>query len=375
MKTVDHVESAELFQQIPHFEEIHQDHNPGRQLQKIREAVPGFKKWFKETGQASAFHSFDLIKIPYPKKYGLWRAGKSPVPFIWFTNRMFIVQWESQGRTWTLLNEPSETELDEGTPFYSALIEKYGDFLSKSVLTKRYGTVEGYLDKVGLKPEDVDFITYDHLHTQDVRRWLGTTKPQSDLSPEAPLEAYFPNAKLIVQQKEWDILPCLHPLQKIWYQPETYEDIPMDRILFTNGDVLLGPGVALVYTPGHTQGNHSLVVNTDTGIWVSSENAIAAECLVPEESGIPGLKQYAKHTGFDIVINGNTLENTARQYNSLVQEKLMADPSRKNQRIPQFFPSSELTPSLFSVGTRPSFMHKKVAFGSIQRPESDGDKA
>lgn len=375
MKTMEKLEAQELFQQIPHFEEAHQDDNPGRQLQKIREAVPGFKGWFKETGKVTAFQSFDLIKIPYPKKYGLWRAGRSPVPFIWFTNRMYIVQWEAEGRTWTLLNEPSETELDEGTPFYSALIEKYGDFLSKSVLTKRYGTVEGYLEEAGLKPEDVDFITYDHLHTQDVRRWLGTTQPQPDLSPDEPLEAYFPNAKLIVQQKEWDILPCLHPLQEIWYQPETYEDIPVERLLFTNGDVLLGPGVGLMYTPGHTQGNHSLVVNTDTGIWVSSENAIAAECLVPEESGIPGLKQYAKHTRLEVVINGNTLENTSRQYNSMVQEKLMADPSKKNPKIPQFFPSSELTPSIFSIGTRPSFRHRKVAFGYIKRPKRNVNQA
>lgn len=89
MKTMEKLEAQELFQQIPHFEEAHQDDNPGRQLQKIREAVPGFKGWFKGTGKVTAFQSFDLIKIPYPKKYGLWRAGRSPVPFIWFTNRMY----------------------------------------------------------------------------------------------------------------------------------------------------------------------------------------------------------------------------------------------------------------------------------------------
>src|SRR5699024_11234574 len=89
------------FQQIEHFTEAHEDDNTGRQLKKIKESVPAFKQWFKSTGEATAFESFDLIKIPYPKKYGLWRAGKSPVPFIWFTNRMFIVQWEAEGRTWT----------------------------------------------------------------------------------------------------------------------------------------------------------------------------------------------------------------------------------------------------------------------------------
>lgn len=120
--------------------------------------------------------------------------------------------------------------------------------------------------------------------TQDVRRWLGTTKPQADISPNESIKPYFPNAKLIVQQKEWEIIPCLHPLQYDWFQPEIFNDIPEDRLIFTNGDVLLGPGVMLLWTPGHTQGNHSLVVNTDSGIWVSSENGIAAECYAPKES-------------------------------------------------------------------------------------------
>src|SRR5690625_1989932 len=99
MKVKDEVGSLTDFQQIEHFEEAHNDNNPGRQLQKTKDAVSAFKNWFKETGKVTAFHSFDLIKIPYPKRYGLWRAGKSPVPFIWFTNRMFIVQWEAEGRS------------------------------------------------------------------------------------------------------------------------------------------------------------------------------------------------------------------------------------------------------------------------------------
>src|SRR5699024_4465260 len=371
MKQVEEITEQTVFEQIPHFEEAHQITDPGSQLQKIKEVIPSFKQWFKETGEAAAFHSFDLIKIPYPKKYGLWRAAKTPAPFIWFTNRMFIVQWKADGRTWTLLNEPTETDLAEGTPFYSELIEKYGEVLSKSLLSKKLGTVEGYLGEVVVKPAGADFITYDHLHTQDVRRWIGTTNPQSDISPDKPVEAFFPNAKFIVQQKEWELLPNLHPLQNMWYQPEVFEDIPLDPLLFTNGDILLGPGAALIWTPGHSQGNHSLVVNTNSGIWVSSENAIAAECLVPEISKIPGLKKYAKHTKFEVVINGNTVENTSRQYNSIVQEKLMADYRSDNPKIPQFFPSSELTPSILAVGAKPTFMHKKVAFGKVRKPERE----
>ncbi|MEN1966694.1 hypothetical protein WMZ97_01345 [Lentibacillus sp. N15] len=373
MKTMEVVKTPE-FQRIPHFEEAHADPNPGRQLKKIKEAVPAFKKWFKTTGKASAFHSYDLVTVPWEVQYGLWRAKKSLSPFLWFKNRMFIVQWEAEGRTWTLLNEPTEADLSAETPYFAASVKKFGEFVSKKVVSKFHGTVEEYLKQAGLKPEDVDFITYDHLHTQDVRRWIGTTKPQADISPNEPIKPYFPNAKLIVQQKEWDILPHLHPLQTIWYQPEQFEDIPEDRLLFTEGDVLLGSGVMLMFTPGHTLGNHSLVVNTDTGIWVSSENGIAAECYAPAESGVRALRSYAKKTGFDVVINGNTLEETARQYNSMVQEKLVADPSKENPRLPQIFPSSEWSPRFPLIGPKPSFRQKKVAFGTIKRPKSVGDQ-
>src|SRR5699024_9146752 len=179
----------------------------------------------------------------------------------------------------------------------------------------------------------------------------------------------FSKCKTDRSKKGMGSLTTFTSLAKMWYQPEVYDDIPLDRMLFTEGDILLGPGVAIMWTPGHSQGNQSLVVNTETGIWVSSENAIAAECMVPEHSKIPGLKKYAQHTPFEVVMNGNTLEDTSRQYNSLIQEKLMADPSQKDPRFPQFFPSSELTPSKLSIGANPSFMHKKVALGKIRRPE------
>src|SRR5699024_5004641 len=143
----------------------------------------------------------------------------------------------------------------------------------------------------------------------------------------------------------------------MWYQPEVFEYIPLDRLLFTNGDILLGPGAALIWTPGHSQGNHSLVVNTNSGIWVSSENAIAAECLVPEISKIPGLKKYAKHTKFEVVINCHTVENTYRQYHSIGQEKLMSDYRSDHPTIPQFFPSAVCTPSIMAVGANPAFTH------------------
>src|SRR5699024_6321897 len=123
MKQIEEITEQTVFEQIPHFEEAHQITDTGSQLQKIKEVIPSFKQWFKETGEAGSFHSIYLIKIPFIMLYGLWRAVKTPALFIWFKNRMFIVQWKADGRTWTSLKDITEPVLAEGAPFYSELIE------------------------------------------------------------------------------------------------------------------------------------------------------------------------------------------------------------------------------------------------------------
>jgi glyoxylase-like metal-dependent hydrolase (beta-lactamase superfamily II) len=140
-------------------------------------------------------------------------------------------------------------------------------------MVKVHGTVPGHLERLGIAPEDVDYLMFDHLHTQDLRRWIGATP-------------YFPNAKVIVQRDELAALTELHPLQRPWYQPDTYRDLPAEAFLPIDGSVVLGPGIAVIKTPGHVFGNQSLVVNTSTGIWVSSENVIAAETTADQYNSI-----------------------------------------------------------------------------------------
>ncbi len=196
---------------------------------------------------------------------------------------------------------------------------------------------------------------FDHLHTQDLRRWIGTTAPQADLGGQP--RAAFPNAKVIVQRDELAAMADLHPLQRPWYQPAAYADVPPEAFLPIDGSVVLGPGVAVVKTPGHVFGNQSLVLNTSTGIWVSSENVIAAEALTPEHSALPGLAKWSRRWQQEVVLNANTIETTADQYNSVVLEKTLADRSQADPRFPQFFPSSELTGAWTNPGTGPTFVH------------------
>jgi glyoxylase-like metal-dependent hydrolase (beta-lactamase superfamily II) len=276
--------------------------------------------------------TFDLVALPYPTAFGLFRAHKTPSPFVTMTNRLVVIRFRDfAGAGKTLLFEPSDVELGENAPFYKELSEKTPKIL-RSLGVRKFDSVERQLLRIGIDPKEVDYLAFDHLHIQDVRRLVGTRGPAPDISPNGPVPPLFPNARLIVQEAELSLLREMHPIQAPWYQPETYRDLRPEGLLPITGDMLLGPGVALLSTPGHASGNQSLVLNTSTGIWAMSENVIAAELLTPELSRIPGVAASAKRWGNEVILNANTIEATALQYNSVIKEKSIVDRSSKDGR-------------------------------------------
>lgn len=312
----------------------------GVQLRQGQTAAEAFRRDFLTTGQPTSVDTRDLVTLPYPTRFGLWMAAVTPSPYVSITNRMLVVRWPGN----VAVFEPSDHERGEYTPYFARLNEQTPALVQKRVVT-RHATVLENLAALGIAPEEVTLLAFDHLHTQDVRRWIGTSQT----------EPAFPNAKLVVQRSELAAMADLHPLQRQWYQPDTYADLRVDAIAAIDGDVLLGPGVALVATPGHALGNQTLLLSTSDGIWAVSENVIAVEAMVPEHSKIPGMAKGARTWGREVVLNTNTPEALADQYNSVVKEKALVDRSQRDGRFPQFLPSSELTPSPYFPGTKPTF--------------------
>jgi hypothetical protein len=130
--------------------------------------------------------------------------------------------------------------------------------------------------------------------------------------------------------------------------------------------VMLGDSIALLHTPGHTEGNHSFVTRTTDGIFVTSENGVGPDAYAPAASRIPGLAKYARTTGAEIVLNGNTLEDSVDQYISMVAEKTIAGPSLLNPEFPNVACSSELAGYWAFPGIHPTF-----GFGDITLGEPD----
>jgi hypothetical protein len=351
-----------LLRPLGHFAGAREPAAPGERLERVRQAARRLRAEMLDAPAVPYYRSFDLIRVPYPTRYALRDACALPTPFVHILNRMFVVQYHSAEGLKTLLASPTDHEGARETPFFKRMSRRFGPLrpVLEPLMAPQYGTVQSCLAETGLRPSDVDYITYDHLHTQDLRRWLGTgTEP-----------GYFPRARLLVMRQEWESARALLPPQRDWYCPGGLEGVPPERVVLLDGDVLLGEGVALVRTPGHTEGNHSIAVRTPEGVLVTSENGVSADCYAPESSRLPGLRRYARDTGMEVVLNGNTMEGGLDQYISMVLEKELAGPSTRDPRFPSCVPSSELTPYWLFPGIRPSLRYGPLRFGQVARPSA-----
>jgi len=344
----------DIFKPIKDFAGARNGLIPNERLIEIKKRAHKFRDKFARD-QIVFYKTYDLVRVPYPTKYGLLNAFSRPTPFMHILNRLFIVQFKTKDGIKTLLFSPSDVFANAETPFFKRLAESFGPFkeMGLKFLAPLIATVEDCLKDAGIKPEQVDYISYDHLHTQDLRGWLGTREK----------EAFFPNAKLLVMRQEWESTRGLLPPQSDWYCPHGTEGIDPARIFFMTQDTLLGEGVALIHTPGHTEGNHSLAVSTPEGVMVSSENGVSADNYAPMRSRIAGVRKYAENTGMEVVLNGNTLEGGLDQYISMVQEREIAGPSRRNPDFYNVVPSSELAAYWGFPGIAPTFSFGKLEFG------------
>ena len=345
---------------IHDFDDVRQSPLPQERLKAARKQASAFRERFMDELPVQFYQSADMVRVPYPTWYaysGVYTQSTYKFPYIHILNRIFIVQYHDfSGELKTLLFSPSDIEADRETPFFKRLTDKMPSWSPlEGVVAPIIRDVTGALAEVGLSPEDVDYISYDHLHTQDVRRWLGTKDKA----------AYFPNAKLLVHEQEWLSTTSLLPVQADWYCPNGIEGVDADKVIKFTGSIQLGQGVALVHTPGHTEGNHSLVARVPDGIRVTSENGVGADAYAPMNSKVNAIRRYAKDTGVEVILNGNTLEGSNEQYISMVIEKTIAGPS-KNPDFPNCASSSEATPYWLIPGHKVSHLIGEAKFGSLQ---------
>lgn len=368
-------EPTTAFRPIPEFDGVHQIWPRGDRLEAIRAATKRYRERFLSQGQVQAIKTFDIVTAPYYARFAYQGFSTNVNPFISIMNRMLVIQFEGfDGRLKTMVWEPTVPEGSVKAPIYSKLLQ-IGEKLRVSrlvggALVKYWSEPDDVLPSIGLSNADVDYIAFDHLHVQDPRMIMGSGKALPGES--APRKPLFPNAKMPVHRLELDTFAAMHPLQSFFYVDNGMDGVDEDRCEIIDGDVELGVGVSLLWTPGHTDGNLSLCVNTPDGVWVSSENGMAIDNWQPELSKIPGVKQLARFFNQEVVLNNDTVEDILEQYDSMVKEKTMASYSPRDPRWLQVMPSSQSLTLKRQWPVNPTYSHEPLQYGTIVNPNRSG---
>ena len=289
-----------VLHEIDHFEGAREYASPNRRVREVKARAEEFREEMLRGKRVGYYRSVELVRVPYPTKFAFLHAARVPTPYIHICNRLFVVQFDTSEGVEALLVSPCDPEGNAETPFFKRLSQSFGPLeeYGRRLVAPMNTTVEEALEEIGIHPRQVDYITYDHLHTQDVRKWLGAKGEPG----------YFPNAKLLVTSQEWASVHGKLPPQHQWYCPQGTDGVDPSDVVTFDGDLMLGESVALVRTPGHTEGNHSIVVHTPEGLMVTSENGVGPDAYAPLNSEIPGIAEYAEETGMEVILNGNTLE-------------------------------------------------------------------
>jgi hypothetical protein len=336
----------------------------GERMRAARERGVRFRDRFRGSAAVLACRTRPTNRFPWPKEYAFFRA---PVPesirHVVLYNRLEVVRFRQHGAEMTLLFNPIIGELGLQAPGFARLAATIVEIgLEHPGLLELPKSPTERLAEVGLRPEDVDYVAFDHLHAQDLRPMLGTTAPVPGFS-DAPYEPMYPNATWLLQKRELATFAEIHPVARPWFVAEALDDVRHDQVCVVDGSFELGEGVAFVSTPGHTQGNQSLVLNTPRGVFTLSENGVAPDSYNPRASAIPGLREAAERDGWECVVNGNAIENLVEQYTSMVLEKTIADRSTKNGDFYNTYQSSQMIVSTVAPGVEPAFEQDELDFG------------
>jgi len=329
-------------------------HGHGRRLAAALEGAKALRSHLLADKTVLSVRTLPLTTLLYPTRFALGGAALSPAPYVSLTHRCLVVRFRQGEATRTLLFNPSDILRARTTPYFARMIDRFGERLS-NLAAQSFAPLEAQLARLGLGARDIDYVAFDHFHTQDLRGLLGTT--------DGRLSARFPNATLLAPRAEWEQWDDLHPMQRAWFVEEGRMGVETGRVCLTDGDFVLGEGVALVRTPGHTVGNQTLFLKTDRGLWGCSENGTCADNWSPRHSRIAGVANAARQGDLDVVLNLNTPEYGADQYTSMMIERTVVDPVAHAPEFVQMFSSSEVTPSALAPGLSPSLEHHRIEHG------------
>lgn len=125
---------------------------------------------------------------------------------------------------------------------------------------------EEALERVGLRPEDIDVILHTHLHNDHCEN-----------------DYKCPQAKIVVQKTEYEFFKNPHPLDHRYY-PDLLDGLDVELV---EGDTKFRDGIDLIFSPGHTPGGQSIAIQTAAGRAVITGFCCNGMNFPPDSPAVP----------------------------------------------------------------------------------------
>lgn len=125
-------------------------------------------------------------------------------------------------------------------------------------------TIVDALREIEVEPEEIDLVVTTHLHFDHAGglTTFGDTDPGSS-SAEAGL--VFPNARVVVQAREWSDAVANRSTMTRTYLASHLDPIA-DVVDTVDGEAELLPGLRVEPVPGHTPGQQCIFIDTEDGV-------------------------------------------------------------------------------------------------------------
>ncbi|HUH13662.1 MAG TPA: MBL fold metallo-hydrolase, partial [Longimicrobiales bacterium] len=135
--------------------------------------------------------------------------------------------------------------------------------------------LEDAIRAAGHQPQDVDIVLNTHLHFDHAG---GDTLKDE----EGRIVPAFPRARHLVQGAEWRFAHQRNERVRASYLPDNFEPVHAAGLFdFVEGEAEVVPGMRVLPAPGHTPGQHVVLLESD------DERACFLADLVPTAAHVP----------------------------------------------------------------------------------------
>ena len=84
-----------VIQPLRHFDGTRDSPRPMTRVERVRDAARELRRDLLSRPKLRFYKSFELVRVPYPSKFGYLNAFAGVSPFLHLCNRLFVIQFDS----------------------------------------------------------------------------------------------------------------------------------------------------------------------------------------------------------------------------------------------------------------------------------------